>query len=315
MRILITGANGAMAKETIKHLIHDGFTDIVMAVRTKTKGEIAKQEIMNSIESSKNVNLSVVEGFDMNKPKEIKNAVLKLKGGRPFDIVFLAAGFAVFGDEYQSVSYNGKKIEKTIFQNLIGSHIVFSQLKKNDLVSKKARVVLAGGEGARGIKGMIEKPSFTSATDFRNYIYLNSKDLPKYNPLNAIGVSKFAGALWTKKVAELESENMEVVWFSPGLTSGSAGLKNLPFIKRTLFGVTFGIMTLFGKSQKPKQGGRKYADCLTGKVGKNGELIGAPVGKAIGKYTEQTPLNPLLDSAELREELWSILQEIELVHN
>jgi nucleoside-diphosphate-sugar epimerase len=312
MRILITGANGAMAKETIKHLIHDGYTDILMAVRTEEKGQTAKREILNSIHSSKNVNLSVVSEFDMNKPLEIKKAVQKLNGSNPFDVIFLAAGFAVFGDNYQSIKYNGKKIEKTIFQNLIGSHIVFSQLKKNDLIANGARVVLAGGEGARGIKGMIEKPYFASPEDFRNYIYLNSKILPKYNPLNAIGISKFIGALWAKKIAELESENMEVVWFSPGLTSGSAGLKSLPFIKRVIFGFTFGIMNLLGKSQTPEQGGRKYADCLTGKVGKNGELIGAPAGKAIGEYTEQTPLNPLLGNVELKEELWKTLQEVEL---
>ena len=311
MRIFITGANGAMAKETIKHLLQDGYSDIVMAVRTKAKGEVAKLEILDSISPSKNVNLSVVGGFDMNKPLEIEKAIKNLKRNGPFDIVFLAAGFAVFGDDYQSVEYNGKRIEKTIFQNLIGSHVVFSQLKKNDLIAKGARVVLAGGEGARGIKGMIEKPYFASPEDFRHYIYLNSKNLPKYNPLNAIGISKFAGALWTKKIAKLESENMEVIWFSPGLTSGSAGLNSLPFIKRTAFKFTFGIMNLLGKSQTPKQGGRKYADCLTGKVGKNGELIGAPAGKALGEYTEQTPLNSLLGSTELKEELWNILQEID----
>lgn len=311
MRILITGANGAMAKETIKHLIHDGYTDIVMAVRTAAKGEIAKREILNTIDSSKNVNLSVVGGFDMNKPIETRKAIQKFKSDKPFDIVFLAAGFAVFGDDYQSVAYNGKKIEKTLFQNLIGSHFVFSELKRIKLISKGARVVLAGGEGARGIKGMIDKPYFDSAEDYRNYVFLNSADLPKYNALNAIGVSKFTGALWVKKIAALESDSMEVVWFSPGLTSGSAGLKSLPFIKRFVFGFTFGVMNLLGKSQTPKQGGRKYADCLTGKVGKNGEIIGAPAGKALGEYTEQTPLNTLLDNVELKEELWTILREID----
>jgi hypothetical protein len=281
-----------------------------MAVRTESKGLNAKQEILDSIKPSKKANLSVVGGFDMTKPLSIAQAVEQLAGTPPFDIVFLAAGFAVFGDDYQSVKYNDQEIEKTVFQNLVGSHVVFVELKKHHLMAQGARVVLAGGEGARGIKGMIEKPVFDAPEDFRNYIFLNRARLPKYNALNAIGVSKLAGALWVKKLAELEAANMEVVWFSPGLTSGSAGLKDLSLPKRLVFGATFGIMNLLGKSQTPTQGGRKYADCLQGKVGKNGELIGAPAGKAIGKYTEQTPLNALFDDAAFREELWHILEEV-----
>ena len=309
MRILITGANGAMAKETIKHLIEEGCDDIVMAVRTKSKGEIARAEILKDT-NAETENLSVVEGFDMNKPNEIIDAVGKLKGEAPFDVVFLAAGFAVFGDDYQHVEHNGKKVEKTVFQNLVGSHVVFNELKKTSLLKKGARIVLAGGEGARGIKGMIEKPDFPTVKSLRDYVYLNPKSLPKYNPMNAIGVSKFVGALWTKKVASLEKDNLEIVWFSPGMTAGSEGLKKLPFLKRYVFKMMFGMMQWFGKAQTAAQGGKKFADCLLGKVGKHGELIGAPEGKMLGEYTEQSPLNPILDSEELRETFWDMLQEI-----
>lgn len=311
MKFLITGANGAMAQETIKHLIKNGHRDIVMATRSKTKGESAKNKILKDIGFIKNLNLTVVPGFDMNKPLEIKKAVSLLKKHLPFQVVFLAAGFAVFEENYQSINYNGKKIEKTIFQNLIGSHIVFNELEKSKLLDKKARIVLAGGEGARGIKGMIDKPEFSSSKELREYIFLKSNKLPKYNPMNAIGVSKFVGGLWIKKMAELNSHNFDFIWFSPGLTSGSAGLKSLPILKRVIFAGMFKIMNLIGKSQSPKKGGEKYADCLLGKIGTNGKLIGAPKGKTIGKYTEQTALNPLLNSKELRDELWKILQEIE----
>lgn len=310
MKILVTGANGALAKETIKHLIRDGFRDITMAVRSEARGETAKQEILESVESSQHSKLSIVSGFDMNGPSEITKVVKQLNENGPFDIIFLAAGFAVFGDNYQQVNCNGRKVEKTVFQNLVGNHIVFNELKKNDLIARGARVVIAGGEGARGIKGMIEKPYFSSPKALRDYIYLNHDGLPKYNPMNAIGVSKFVGALWVKKISKLEANQMEVIWFSPGLTSGSAGLKNLSLGKQAFFGLTFQIMSLLGKSQTPERGGRKFADCLIGKIGKNGELIGAPEGKTLGQYTEQTPLNTLLASTEMKDELWDILNEL-----
>ena len=159
---------------------------------------------------------------------------------------------------------------------------------------------------------MIEKPVFSSANELREYIYLEADNLPKYNPMNAIGVSKFVGGLWVKKMAQNGAMNFDFVWFSPGLTSGSAGLKKLAPHKRIVFGMMFKMMNFLGKSQTPENGGKKYADSLLGKVGKNGELIGAPAGKTLGTYTEQTPLNPLMADPELQNELSRILDEAEV---
>tara|TARA_B110000211_G_C13996123_1_gene516294 strand:- start:212 stop:1165 length:954 start_codon:yes stop_codon:yes gene_type:complete len=303
--ILIVGANGAMAMETIKHLIKKGYAEITMACRDYNKGLIAKKEILNWVEAQE-TNLKVIGGFDMNKPQLIRAAVQNIKEKFPFDIVFLAAGFAVFSDDFQAVEWESSRIEKTIFQNLIGSHVTLEALKGAGLVAKEARVVLAGGEGARGIKGMIDKPVFSSFNAFKNYVYLKS-DL-KYNPLNAIGISKLCGALWVTKVAELERGNMEVIWFSPGLTSGSSGLQVLPRVKRIVFGITFSIMNLLGKSQTPEAGGKKYADCLTGKLGETGSLLGAPAGKSIGKLTDQKPMNSLFINREFIDGFWEIVE-------
>lgn len=305
--ILIVGANGAMAKETIKHLISDGAQNIIMACRSATKGEEAAKEIASFYPAFKG-KLTVVGGFDMTNPLLIENAIKELSDHQPFDIVFLAAGFAVFTDDYQHIVWNDKKVEKTIFQNMVGSHITFKLLMQHQLIAKNARVLMAGGEGARGINGMIEKPVFDSAQTFRDYVYLNQA--PTYNPMNAIGVSKLCGALWTKKIAELENGNMDIVWFSPGLTSGSAGLKSLSFAKRTMMSMLFVIMGLLGKSQTPQAGGRKYADCLTGLIGKNGNLLGAPQGKSIGEITDQTPMNSAFSNQSLIDEFWRILEEV-----
>ena len=147
--ILIVGANGAMAIETIKFLLKDGAQNITMAVRSKEKGEIAKMEILKEVHANPK-NLKICDGFDMNKPDSIKEAVKNLKGSTAFDVVFLAAGFAVFTEDYQSIEWNGRHIEKNIFQNLMGSHFTLELLKKNSLLADFPRVVIAGGEGARG---------------------------------------------------------------------------------------------------------------------------------------------------------------------
>lgn len=307
--ILITGANGAMARETIKQLIANGATSIVMACRSKAKGLIAKKEIEDELGVGNKVNLRVIGGFDMNDPKKIRSAIYSLPNNLSFDIVFLAAGFAVFSDDYQAVEWDGKRIEKNIFQNLMGSHVTLKLIKENNLLKPNARVVIAGGEGARGLKGLIEKPEFSTPEELRDYVFL--KQTPPYNPMNAIGVSKFCGALWTKKMAEVFKDEHETIWFSPGLTSGSDGLKTLPPFKRWFMNnVLFTFMALAGKSQTPQKGGQKFAECLIGKIGNNGNLIGAPEGKSIGKFTEQTSMNSALSNQALIDEFWKILEEL-----
>ncbi len=306
--VLVIGANGGLAKATIKCLIEDGFKEITMACRTKSKGIKARDEILASIKNKASLNLTVFDGFDMNNPIGIENAVRSLPPTQPFDIVFLAAGNPVFSNDFQSIEWQGQKIEKNLFQNMFGSHIAFANLKKYDLLSKHARIVLSGGEGARGIPGMIQSPTFTSAEDLRNYAFVNHK--MKYDAMAALGASKFFGALWTMKVAEIE-DDLEVIWFSPGLTYGTEGLKNLSKIKRWVMGnIMSRILGPLGIAQSPAAGGRKFADCLSGKIGKNGGLIGAPKGKAVGKLTDQKSMNPGFENKELIEEFWKITENL-----
>ncbi len=309
--ILVVGANGSLAKETIKQLLRDGATKITMACRTESKGYEARAEVLSEVSVKAKVHIPVVGGFDMIDPLQIEKALVGLATDlMKFDIVFLAAGFAVFSEDYESVTWKGKKIEKNVFQNMIGSHITYLHLKRLALLSENARIIIAGGEGSRGIKGMIEKPDFKSPQELRDYIYLAK--YPKYNAMNAIGVSKLCGAFWTSKVSELEAGKLEIIWFSPGLTSGSAGLNDLPPLKKWFMNtVMFGFLSLLGKAQSPRDGGRKFAACLEGELGTNGALLGAPEGESLGVITDQTPLNSLFSNVEMIDEFWKILHELE----
>lgn len=307
--ILIVGANGGLATETIKHLIFDGYKNITMACRTLEKGFKAKEAILKDISSSFKVQLKVVGGFDMNNPKKIEEAIKSMSKTEVYNKVFLAAGGAVFTDDFQTINYNGETIERNVFQNMMGSHVTLLLLKKYNLLSVKTRVIMSGGEGARGLKGMIEAPSFKSREDLRHYVF--GKSNLKYNPMNALGASKFFGALWTRKIASLEKDNLDVIWFSPGLTYGTDGLQGLPPFKQWFMkNVMFNIMRIMGQAQSPSDGGRKFANAINGKIGENGDLLGAPSGKAIGKITNQEPMNPDFSNPDFIDEFWSILDEL-----
>ena len=306
--ILIIGANGGLARATIKHLIKNGFTEITMACRSEAKGKLAKKKILEELGRNTSANLKVVGGFDMNDPNKIEDAVKNLVGDKKFGKVFLAAGGVFFSDQFQTIDWRGQNIERNVFQNMMGSHVSLSLLKKHDLLNKGARIVMSGGEGARDIPGMIEAPKFSTAEELRQYV-LGQSNI-KYNPMNALGASKFLGALWTRKISQLQSDNMEVVWFSPGFTYGTDALEKVSFVKRwIMMNIVFNIFKLRGQAQSPDKGGRKFADCIMGKIGKNGELIGAPQGKAIGQLTDQIPMNPNFSNEAMIEEFWKILEE------
>ena len=305
--IFITGANGGLGFETAKKLAQHGFERITLAARTHQKAINAKGELGKEI--SLKGRIEATGGFDMNSPKSIENAVINLPKGKPYDIIFLQAGGVVFGNDYQYVSFSEKQIEKTIFQNAIGGYITLVNLFDKGLVAPSARIVFAGGEGARGIPGMIEKPIFEDEDSFFDYLQGKSK-LKKYNPMNGIGVSKLASALIVQKMAKLD-DGRSYIWFTPGLTHGTNGLASQSALKRFFAEkIVFGITNLLGLSQSPQKGAQKYVDALLGKYGANGDVLGAPEGKVLGKIVDQKPMNTSLTNSLIIESFWRFLQEI-----
>lgn len=309
--VLITGANGGMGKETTKLLIRDGFGRIVMGGRSASKIEAARQEVVEAVRPGADVEIDAVAGFDMNDPAQIRAAVDALPADRPFDVIFLQAGGVVFTKDFDTVRLGGHRYEKTIFQNVIGGHLTLSALRSRGLVAPGARVIIAGGEGARGLPGLIASPDFPSPQALRSYATGDFADQPKYNPMNAMGVSKFAGALWSMKLAELTRGEMDVIWFSPGLTYGTDGLADKPPVQRWfLENVAFGLMRLLGRAQSPQDGARKYADAIEQKVGRSGDVIGAPEGTALGPLTDQRPMHPGFGDPTLRDAFWEVVEQV-----
>ncbi|MGB0942661.1 MAG: SDR family NAD(P)-dependent oxidoreductase [Marinomonas sp.] len=303
--ILFTGGTGGLAKEALTLLLTQDLGKITVAGRNKDKLAQVKQELVAELGAERVSKLNFAAGFDMSNPIKIEAAINHLPS-QPFDIVCLGAGGAVFGNQRQTFSWQGKEYEKTLFQNVIGGHVTLAHLLKRQLIANGARVVVIGGEGARGIKGMIAKPGFASVQALQDYVFARSSE--KYNPMNALGASKLLAALWSQHLSHICQPHFESIWFTPGFIYGTGGTSGLPkwqewFAQK----IVFKIMAKFGMAQSPSLAASKLVACLNGSIGKNGDLLGAPEGKTIGPLTDQKPMNKAFTDKALQAEFWSIL--------
>lgn len=124
---------------------------------------------------------------------------------------------------------------------------------------------------------------------------------------DALGVSKFMSALLVQKLAH-NDPTKEYVWFSPGLTAGINGLRDVFPVKRFVMEkVGFPMMQVMGLAQSPRKAAQKYVDCLQGIYGQSGDLIGAPEGKTLGNLVDQKPMNAGLTNCQFINSFWTLI--------
>lgn len=308
--ILVTGANGGMAIPIVQQLLERGADRIVLACRTQEKAEEAKQKITQ--DAAQLEKLHCQGGFDMCDQAAIATAVQALPEDLKLDIVFLQAGGMVVANEWQFVTTGDTKIERTLYQNCVGAYATLYELEKRGLIAtEKARIVFAGGEGARGLPPLMKKPTFASSEEWRNYIAQGGGG--KYDCRQALAESKFASALLVQTLAATAKAERSYVWFSPGMTGGTNGMKDIPNPKKFIMeNIGFPMMTLLGKANTPEKAALKFVDCLDAKpsYGANGEILGAPEGKGLGPIVDQKPMNACFTDKALQEELWGIVKRV-----
>jgi len=303
--ILITGANGGIGRATCQRLLVHKPKQLTMACRTARQALECEQRLANF--SHVDTELTGVGGFEMLDAGHLKQAVTQLKPTEKYDVVFIQVGGVFFDKEFRFIPTKNSQIERTIFQNAIGGYLLLQYLIEADLLARNARIVFAGGEGARGVKPIIDKFTFHRVEDLLAYMRLGHKQ--PYHTMNAIGISKLVSALISLKLADLDTTR-QYVWFSPGLTGGTYGLDHKPGMGRYLSKyLIFPVVTWLGLAQSPSQAAEKCVRVLTGELGQSGDLIGAPEGKVLGKLCDQKPMNPDFTNKLLRDQLFDYLQK------
>jgi len=306
-RVLVTGANGGLGLATCVGILDEGGT-VVFACRTDAKAAHARDQALAATGCAPD-RAEAAGGFDMLDPAAIEAAVDRLSA-EPIDVLFLQAGGWVWADGFQITELQGVPVERTVSKNVLGAHATLRALLASDRLAPGARVVIIGGEGARGVPGAIAKPTFANVGDFERYLAGDGTGRPPYTAIDALGVAKFCAGLWARHLAREADGAFEVLWFTPGLIGGTAGTAGMPAWKEWLFQqVAFPIMVTFGKAQWPEQAAAKCIDVLAGRVGRHGDLLGAPEGTALGPLTDQTPMQPLFSDPRFEHALWRTCEQ------
>ena len=303
-RVLITGANGGLGLATCVAAADEG-AELVLACRTQAKADAARDHVLSAVPGA---NVVAVGGFDMLDPEGVRDAVRQLPAAL-LDAVFLQAGGWVWADSVQTLSFGDRVVEKTVAKNVLGAHATLGALVAEGKLRRGARVVVIGGEGARGVPGAIAKPVFGDVADFERYLVGDWTGRDVYTPIDALGVAKLCAALWSQRLAQEAEGLLDVVWFTPGLIGGTGGTAGMPAWKEFLFQrVAFPLMVMFGKAQWPEAAAAKCVDCIAGRVGVHGDLLGAPEGTALGSLTDQKPMSEHFVDAQFQAAIWQLCE-------
>ncbi|TKC91666.1 SDR family NAD(P)-dependent oxidoreductase [Trinickia terrae] len=136
-RILITGANSGTGREVAKRLSAAG-ADVIMAMRTPSKGESARQDMLRSVPSAK-LEVRTLDLADLHSVRNLAHALLD--EGRPLDMLVNNAG--VMTPPKRETTKDGFELQ--IGSNFLGPFALTNLLLPLLLKSRAPRVATMNG--------------------------------------------------------------------------------------------------------------------------------------------------------------------------
>ena len=281
--ILITGANSGLGKESARQLaLMDGTEKIYLACRNLSKAREAKQ----SLEKSTGRSIFDIVIMDVSDPDSVRNAVKDLTD--PVDALIMNAGGMGGKDPLKQTS-NG--VTSLFASNVLGHVVLLNELIKAKKLNKVA--LYAGSEGARGVEDMgMKRPDLpTSSADEFAAIIDGSFFEGDTDPMQAYGYVKYTAALWMSSEAR-KNPDLRILTMSPGFTSGTAVMNDLPRAKRFMFKYFMIpiVAPLKGLVHKVEKGARRFVDGISDESFQSGVFYASKANKLVGPVIDQSAL-------------------------
>jgi len=279
--VLITGANAGLGREAARQLaLQSGIEKIYLGCRNEAKAIAAKL----ALEAETGRKIFEIILIDVSDPKSVRAAVTAMNA--PVDAVIMNAGGSG-GQRPNDLTSDG--VTNIFAANILGHVVLVDELLERQLVT--STVLFAGSEAARGIPKMgIAPPALaTSSVDEFASIASGTKFGDKGDPIEIYAHIKLVGALWMGSMAR-QHPHVRFVTMSPGGTTGTNGMDDLPFIKRLLFKHIGGVlMPIFGIMHSVETGAKRYVDGLQNAKFESGRFyasrMGAPTGSVVDQAT------------------------------
>ena len=292
--ILITGANGGLGKESARQLaLIKGTEKIYLACRNLDKAQEAKQSLEKSTEKT----FFEIVIMDVSNPKSVRSAVAELK--EPIDALIMNAG-GMGGKNPMDVTSDG--VTSLFSANVLGHAVLLDELIKEKKLNKVA--LYAGSEGARGVEDMgMNQPNLktSSEDEFAKVIDGTFFD-EQTDPMEAYGYIKYVAALWMSSEAR-KNPSLRLITMSPGFTSGTAVMNDLPLGKRLMFKYIMLpiVAPLKGLVHKVEKGAKRFVDGVSDDSFKSGVFYASKAKRLTGQVIDQSTIFPDLNNSSYQD--------------
>lgn len=277
--VLITGANAGLGREAARQLaLHKGIEKIYLGCRNEVKAKAAK----TALEAETGRKIFEIILIDVSNPASVRAAVAGLQA--PVDAVIMNAG-GTGGRSPNDLTKDG--VTNIFAANVLGHVVLVDELLERQLVI--STLLYAGSEAARGIPKMgISPPKLTtSSVDEFASIANGRKFGSDGDPLDIYANIKLTAALWMGSMAR-QHPHIRFVTMSPGGTTGTNGMDDLPFLKKLFFKHIGGVlMPIFGIMHGVETGAKRYVDGLLNPKFESGRFYASGKGSPTGAVIDQ----------------------------
>jgi NAD(P)-dependent dehydrogenase (short-subunit alcohol dehydrogenase family) len=291
--VLITGANAGLGREAARQLaLQNGIEKIHLGCRNQTKAEAA----MNALESETGRKIFEIVLIDVSDPSSVRTAVGNMNA--PVDAVVLNAG-GTGGRTPNALTDSG--VTNIFAANMLGHVVLVDELLERQLVT--STILYAGSEAARGIPKMGISPPKLATSSFEEFTSIadGSKFGKDGDPLDIYANIKLTGALWMGSMAR-QHPHIRFVTMSPGGTTGTNGMDDLPFLKKLFFKHIGGVlMPIFGLMHSVETGAKRYVDGLLNPKFESGHFYASRAGSPTGPVVDQATIDADLANATFQD--------------
>jgi NAD(P)-dependent dehydrogenase (short-subunit alcohol dehydrogenase family) len=306
---LVTGATSGLGYAAARLLAAKGYREVIVTGRSlaqikETAAQLAaetKREIFTPLE------------LDLNDPVNVHSAVATLvKQGRPVNFLLLNAGLVPFKQRVLTAA--GVEAAQA---PLIGHHQLTIGLLNANLLSRNARIVIAGAEPARGGVPMFK---YTDLPEFAAKYHQGNRTAAveelirngpnvKYVPNNTYADAKLIIAWWTAALARRLPSGMAVYAVSPGGATATKVVRSASPMLKYLF---IPIVNLIpGMNQTPETAAGRYIQASEFGTDVSGQFFASAKGKFSGPIEVQR--QPHLHDRASQEAAWQAVVKVSSV--